>query len=106
MSTILRAALDAAKRTKAAAGRVLAPLVRSIAATRGGRVAVALARFAWSHVPKWLRRTLAVCLAIPGPVDELAAVFVVAVFIAGPLIVSGNARRELATAVTNAWRAQ
>jgi hypothetical protein len=38
------------------------------------RVAYATLRFTRAHCPRWLAPVLAVCLAIPGPIDELAAV--------------------------------
>lgn len=103
MNTI-HAATDAARNVKAKARGIAAPVVAAVERTRYGRVGVALARFAWRHVPKWLRRTLALCLAIPGPFDEMAVAVVAAACIAGPLAVSRNARRELATAVTTAWK--
>lgn len=64
------------------------------------RVTVALWRFAKAHVPKWLLPVLAVCLAIPGPLDELIVLALVLV----PVLRSRDARRELAASVTEAWR--
>lgn len=66
------------------------------------RVAAVAWKFAMRHVPKWLRRLLAVCLAIPGPFDELAALLVVAVFLAWALR-SAESRREVAASVRSAW---
>jgi hypothetical protein len=63
------------------------------------RLAAAIWRFARSHSPKWLVPVLAVCVFIPGPFDELAVIAVVLV----PVIRSREARRELSTAVSNAW---
>ncbi len=82
----------------------IAALGRKIAATRGGRVALAVWRFAWGRIPRWLRRCLAACLAIPGPFDELAGVAVAVVFVLVPLAVSAGARGELAASVRGAWR--
>ena len=39
---------------------------------RVGRVLMALWRFAKRYVPKWLVPVLAVCLLVPGPLDEFA----------------------------------
>ena len=63
------------------------------------RVAKAVWRFARTHSPKWLLPVLAVCLWIPGLFDELAVLAVVA----WPVLRSPQARRELGTAVSNAW---
>ena len=69
-------------------------------AQRAWRVARALWRFARAHVPKWLLPILAVCLAIPGPLDELAVLAVVLV----PVLKSRDNRREFAASVREAWR--
>jgi hypothetical protein len=68
---------------------------------RMGRVLAALWRFAKAHMPRWLLPVLAVCLFIPGPVDEFAVLAVVLV----PVLRSRAARGELATAVRTAWSA-
>lgn len=52
-------------------------------ARRARRTAVAVWRFA--RLPKWLAVTFAACLAIPGPLDEMAVVLVVGVVIAWQL---------------------
>ena len=70
------------------------------AARRVWRVLMALWRFAKRHVPKWLVPILAVCLAIPGPFDELAVLAVVLV----PVLRSRQARQELGASVKAAWR--
>ena len=70
------------------------------AARRSWRVLVALWRFARAHTPKWLLPVLAVCLAIPGPLDELAVLAVVLV----PVLRSRQARQELGASVKAAWR--
>lgn len=84
----------------------IAALGRKIAATRTGRVALAIWRFAWGRIPRWLRRCLALCLAIPGPLDELAAAAVAVVFVLVPLVVSAGARSELAGSVRGAWNGE
>ena len=66
---------------------------------RTWRVASAVTRFAVRHSPKWLVPVLAVCLAIPGPVDEL----VVLAFILAPVLRSRENRAELAASVRAAW---
>jgi hypothetical protein len=38
------------------------------------RVAYATVRFVRAHCPKWLAPVVAICLAIPGPIDECLAV--------------------------------
>ena len=70
--------------------------------SRPVRVAGALWRFARAHTPKWLLPVLAVCLAIPGPLDEL----LVLVLVLAPVLRSRDARRELATSVAAAWRGE
>ena len=69
------------------------------AARRIWRVTTAVWRFARSHSPKWLLPVLAACVFVPGPFDELAVLAVVLV----PVLRSAEARRELGTAVSNAW---
>lgn len=69
-------------------------------AGRSWRVVRAVWRFAKARVPKWLLPVLAVCLAVPGPLDELAVLAVVLV----PVLRSREARAELASAVCEAWR--
>lgn len=69
-------------------------------AGRSWRVAKAVWRFAKAHCPKWLMPVLAVCLAIPGPLDELAVLVVVLV----PVLRSRDARRELGASVREAWQ--
>ena len=64
------------------------------------RVLMALWRFAKRRVPKWLLPILAVCLAIPGPLDELAVLAVVLVSV----LRSRQARQELGASVKAAWR--
>ena len=64
------------------------------------RVTCALWRFARARTPKWLLPVLAVCLAIPGPFDELAVLAVVLV----PVLRSRDARGELGASVKAAWR--
>jgi hypothetical protein len=72
----------------------------------GGRVAASwrVTKAVWgvarSHSPRWLLPVLAVCLAIPGPLDELLVVAVVLV----PVLRSREARAELGGAVRGAWR--
>ena len=67
------------------------------------RVAAALWRFAEAHSPRWLRRLLAVCLLIPGCLDEFAAGAVLAALV-GWALRSAGARRELGESVQKAWR--
>jgi hypothetical protein len=64
------------------------------------RVTRALWRFARAHTPKWLGPVLAVCLLVPGPLDELAVLAVVLV----PVLRSRQARGELGASVKAAWR--
>ena len=56
-------------------------------------------RFARAHSPRWLLPVLAVCLAIPGPFDEVIVLAVVLV----PVLRSRSARSELASSVREAW---
>ena len=104
MNTIASAALNAARRSKTKGRRLLASVVAAIERTRYGRVAVAVARFAWKRLPKWPRRMLALTLAIPGPQDEILAAVIVAAYLVVLLAVSRNARRELAANVRIAWK--
>ena len=67
---------------------------------RAWRVTRALWTFAKRHVPKWLLPILAVCLAIPGPLDELIVLGLVLI----PVLRSRDTRRDLAASVTEAWR--
>ena len=69
-------------------------------AARSWRVMLAVWRFAKARVPRWLLPVLAVCLAVPGPFDELAVLAVVLV----PVLRSRVARRELADSVRGAWQ--
>ena len=69
-------------------------------AARSWRVTKAVWGFARSHCPKWMLPVLAACLLIPGPLDELLVLAVVAY----PVLRSAEARRELAAAVSEAWR--
>ena len=69
-------------------------------AGRSWRVACAVWRFAKARCPKWLLPVLAACLLIPGPLDEVAVLAVVA----WPVLRSREARGELAAAVSEAWR--
>ena len=66
------------------------------------RVAAALWRFAQGHSPRWLRRLLAVCLLIPGCLDEIIAGAVLAALVVWALR-AAEARRELAGSVRKAW---
>lgn len=66
------------------------------------RVLLAVGRFAHSRTPKWLLKTLAVCLVIPGPLDEVAAVAALLVIVAASLA-RKSGRTELASAVSVAW---
>jgi hypothetical protein len=69
-------------------------------AGRSWRVACAVWRFAKARCPKWLLPVLGVALLIPGPLDELAILLVVA----WPVLRSREARCELAASVRGAWR--
>ena len=69
-------------------------------AGRSWRVTKAVWAFAKGHVPKWLLPVLGVCLLIPGPLDELLVLAVIAV----PVLRSREARSELAASVRGAWR--
>ena len=69
-------------------------------ARRSWRVLRAVWSFAKARCPKWLVPVLVACAFIPGPLDELAVLAV----IAWPVLRSAEARRELAAAVRGAWR--
>ncbi len=71
------------------------------AARRLWRVTVALAQFARRHVPKRLLPVFAACLLIPGPLDELAVLAVVAFIV----LRDAGKRAELAAVVRTAWNA-
>lgn len=64
------------------------------------RVVYATVRFTRAHAPKWLAPILAVCLAIPGPIDELA------VLVIGLVIILRTSRHRhiYARYVRVAWR--
>ena len=83
-------------RTAAGQARELARQCRYL------RVAVALWRFAEAHSPRWLRRLLAVCLLIPGCLDEIIAGAVLLALVVWALR-SADARRELGESVRKAW---
>ena len=68
-------------------------------AARSWRVTKAVWGFARSHCPKWMLPVLAVLLVTPGP-DEVLLLAAMA----WPLLRSAEARRELAAAVSEAWR--
>jgi hypothetical protein len=68
------------------------------------RVCGALWRFAQARTPRWLWPVLAVCLAIPGPVDEVVVLGMVLAVVLVPVLVSAEARRELGGMVRTAWR--
>jgi hypothetical protein len=70
-------------------------------ARRARRIAVAVWRFA--RLPKWLAVTFAVCLAIPGPLDELALALVVGVVVGWQLRTRDN-RTRFARCMRAAWR--
>lgn len=53
------------------------------------------------HVPKWVAGVLTVCLFIPGPLDELLVLLVIAVLVAFKPVM----RADLASATRAAWRA-
>lgn len=46
----------------------------SVAVRRVRRVAVATLRFTRAHAPKWLLPIIGICLAIPGPIDEMVVI--------------------------------
>lgn len=69
-------------------------------ARRSWRVLRAVWAFARARCPKWLVPVLVACAFIPGPLDELAVLAV----IAWPMLRSADARRELGAAVRGAWR--
>lgn len=70
------------------------------AALRCWRVLAAVWRFAKAHCPRWALPVLAACLLIPGPLDELLVLAVVAY----PVLRSSQARGELAAMVREAWQ--
>ena len=47
-----------------------------VAVRRVRRVVVATLRFTRAHCPRWLAPLLAVCLAIPGPIDEAVVLII------------------------------
>lgn len=86
-------------------GAVMAVLSAAVlACAPARRVTRALAVFGKGHMPRWawlaIGPALGVCALIPGPVDELLALGVIAV----PVLRSRAARAELATAVRDAWQ--
>jgi hypothetical protein len=108
MSTVL--AMHAMQGTAVTAGLVSAAVVD----TGIAGAALAVVRFTrrvWRtlhavititrrHVPAWLGVALAVALAIPGPVDELIVLIVVAGFAAAKPVM----RAELRAGIPAAWR--
>lgn len=87
------------------AGEVLTGLTLvSLAFPRMRRVFRTLCRFTLAHIPRWLAFVLApvltVCAFVPGQADELAILAVVLV----PVLRSREARRELRTSITEAWK--
>lgn len=76
-----------------------------------GRVALDSIRRTWRvlhavlvvtkrHVPKWVAGVLTVCLFIPGPLDELLVLLVIAVMVA----FKPAMRHELVSGARAAWR--
>lgn len=51
------------------------------------------------HIPAWMAAVLTVCLFIPGPLDELLVLLV----IAGMVAFKPAMRADLASAVSRAW---
>jgi hypothetical protein len=72
----------------------------STAVRRVRRLAVALWRFA--RLPKWLAVVFGACLAIPGPLDEMALVLVIGGVIAWQLRTRAN-RRRFCRYMRTAW---
>ncbi len=68
-------------------------------AGRSWQVAKAVWAFAKKRCPKWLVPVMAVCLVIPGPLDEMLVLAVVAY----PVLRSREARSELAGMIRLAW---
>ena len=64
------------------------------------RTVHAVIRITRKHVPAWLGAALVVALAIPGPIDELAVLVVVAVFAA----FKPAMRAELRSGTAAAWK--
>ena len=73
----------------------------SAAWRRVRRVAVALWRF--SKLPKWLAALFALCLAIPGPLDEMALALVLGLVITWQLRTRRN-RVRFGRYMRTAWR--
>jgi ABC-type nitrate/sulfonate/bicarbonate transport system permease component len=71
-----------------------------LASRRVRRVCVALTRFARRYCPRWLLPILAICLAIPGPLDEAAVVAIALV----PILRSRRNRVTFGRYMRTAWR--
>ncbi len=69
-------------------------------ATRTRRVTASIWRYAKAHLPKWLLGVLAACLVIPGPLDEIAVLLVLAAII----LRSRRNRLVFARYMRTAWR--
>lgn len=68
-------------------------------AARSIRVARAIFAATKCHVPAWMAAVLTVCLFIPGPLDELLVLLVIAGMVAFKPVM----RADLASAVQTAW---
>lgn len=77
-------------------GRVALDSIR-----RAIKVAQAVFTVTKRHVPKWVAGVLTVCLFIPGPLDELLVLVVIAVMIA----FKPAMRSDLASGIKSAWNA-
>lgn len=53
------------------------------------------------HVPRWIAGLLTVCLFIPGPLDEILVLLVIAVMVAFKPVM----RADLASGIKEAWGA-
>ena len=70
------------------------------AARRTWRVLHALLTVTKRHIPKWLAGVLTVCLFIPGPLDELLVLLV----IAGMVGFKPAMRADLASGIKQVWK--
>lgn len=71
------------------------------AARRTGRTIKAAWHAARPHLPRWMVAAFLLCLAVPGPFDELAMMLM----IAGMVACKPAMRREMSAAIRSAWSA-
>jgi hypothetical protein len=96
-TVVARAALVAIGDAIVLAGQTVAAYARKV--FRAAHAAITVTR---RHVPAWVGVALSVALAIPGPIDEL----IVLVLIAGFAAFKPQMRADFARTVPQAWKGE